>query len=75
MKKKLKLFKNHVYQIWNTAYEGYQKTSWIFYIIALGAIAGNTLGIILEGGVATFLFGFLFFYWAGTIHTKLSLNR
>ena len=52
--------------------EGYQKTSWVFYIIALGAVAGNTLGIPLEGGAATFLFGFMFFYWTGMLHTKLT---
>ena len=68
----LKNLKNHTYHVWNTAYEGYQKTSWVFYIIALGAVAGNTLGIPLEGGAATFLFGFMFFYWTGMLHTKLT---
>ena len=67
----LKNLKKHTYHVWNTAYEGYQKTSWIFYTVALGALVGNMLSIPLEGGAATFLFGFMFFYWAGNVHAKL----
>lgn len=57
-----------IYHIWNTAYDGYQKTSWVFYILTLGTIMGNVFGIPVEGGVASFIFGFVFFYWAGNFH-------
>ena len=71
MRKKLK---KHTYHIWKTAYEGYQKTSWIFYIAALGAIVGNTLSIPIEGGAAASITGFLFFYVAGNVHKKFEVR-